>query len=226
MNADHPRSRGVYPSSDLSTLHHNGSSPLARGLPGGRYSRPVPAGSSPLARGLLGRYGAAASKRGIIPARAGFTWRSVPTPNDVTDHPRSRGVYHGPHHRGLYLPGIIPARAGFTSPYPTPPRREWDHPRSRGVYRCVDAVVDAARGSSPLARGLHDPTASYGDVSRIIPARAGFTAPRPPCGQRSRDHPRSRGVYGADGGVGFDVAGSSPLARGLHLRILGIPTNP
>ena len=50
---DHPRSRGVY----------------AR-LSGGRW---MDGGSSPLARGLPGASRAGGSRRGIIPARAGFT---------------------------------------------------------------------------------------------------------------------------------------------------------
>ena len=55
---------------------------------------------------------------------------------------------------------------------------------------------------------------------RIIPARAGFTGPRPVRRRRraARDHPRSRGVYPPPGGVDPVQPGSSPLARGLlHL---------
>ena len=50
-------------------------------------------------------------------------------------------------------------------------------------------------GSSPLARGLlalgHDPPRVRG----IIPARAGFTTVPARTRARTRDHPRSRGVY-------------------------------
>ena len=111
---DHPRSRGVY-------------SPALSKRRGGR-------GSSPLARGLLGQYSAGCGAGGIIPARAGFTWRFVKIEEVWRDHPRSRGVYSArsaafaasngssPLARGL-LPRkraqelgnrIIPARAGFT----------------------------------------------------------------------------------------------------------------
>ena len=99
-----------------------------------------------------------------------------------------------------------------------------DHPRSRGVYgrRILDTGVPL--GSSPLARGLRpfrvSPCSRYG----IIPARAGFTDGASHSAGGAPDHPRSRGVY-------LDIkryrearAGSSPLARGLHLRIPGIPT--
>ena len=71
------------------------------------------------------------------------------------------------------------------------------------------------QGSSPLARGLlgdrDDGQAGVG----IIPARAGFTRTSRSTCSSTRDHPRSRGVYGGQpGGVTTD-AGSSPLARGL-----------
>ena len=70
-------------------------------------------------------------------------------------------------------------------------------------------------GSSPLARGLHRnrPHAHVG--ARIIPARAGFTSPREGRRSRTRDHPRSRGVYLTEPAWARRRAGSSPLARGL-----------
>ena len=111
---DHPRSRGVY----MTTTDHRrrlaGSSPLARGLPPSPRSRTW--------------------RRGIIPARAGFTADFVELEAASGDHPRSRGVYlrtvasitpragSSPLARGLLTPKrtrarygrIIPARAGFT----------------------------------------------------------------------------------------------------------------
>ena len=53
-------------------------------------------------------------------------------------------------------------------------------------------------------------------ASRIIPARAGFTRSGGHQHMRSRDHPRSRGVYRSRGGAGAAADGSSPLARGLR----------
>ena len=50
---------------------------------------------------------------------------------------------------------------------------------------------------------------------RIIPARAGFTRCRLPSARQRRDHPRSRGVYGAGTCSPRTAIGSSPLARGL-----------
>ena len=152
------------------------------------------------------------------------------------DHPRSRGVYtrrgsvcttapgSSPLARGLHRgkrysrigTGIIPARAGFT---PAEQRRRpvgGDHPRSRGVYVVRHAGGLSCAGSSPLARGLRPNRGSLSPRSRIIPARAGFTAGAPQCARPSWDHPRSRGVYPA-GGIEPPVRpGSSPLARGLR----------
>ena len=152
--SDHPRSRGVYL----------------------RWTRmrSTSLGSSPLARGLQVRGAGPCARRGIIPARAGFTqflraWTCV-----TTDHPRSRGVYYSvaiqrsfregssPLARGLrrgfrraFLPGrIIPARAGFTTGSPHSLRCLRDHPRSRGVYIPCIQIKRNVIGSSPLARGL------------------------------------------------------------------------
>ena len=74
----------------------------------------------------------------------------------------------------------------------------------------------SAPGSSPLARGLHDPPGSVVGVHGIIPARAGFTTPCRGAAPRAPDHPRSRGVYRAELIRIVREAGSSPLARGLQ----------
>ena len=111
---DHPRSRGVYASSQA--------------------TRRAETGSSPLARGLRAEYNPVDRLRRIIPARAGFTPGLGVEGLAHEDHPRSRGVYSvkrrstppragsSPLARGLpahlHHPdldqGIIPARAGFT----------------------------------------------------------------------------------------------------------------
>ena len=277
---DHPRSRGVYARAPPPGALRWGSSPLARGLlqdeqgsqpprriiparAGFTTAAPLPrsgtkdhprsrgvyvrasrwalesSGSSPLARGLHGQLHVDAVQRRIIPARAGFTHR--PQRHEVLrrDHPRSRGVYGAPtgartEHRGSsplarglrwsapgHLSGlwIIPARAGFTGRPASRSSPTWDHPRSRGVYPSAPASSASDQGSSPLARGLQVPVAERDLVLGIIPARAGFT---PPASVRARtcpDHPRSRGVYGA-GSHGIPATvGSSPLARGLPLRM-------
>ena len=201
---DHPRSRGVYAAVSTSDEWSEGSSPLARGL--------------------LKLKNELRSSRGIIPARAGFTFRVFRSRRTCRDHPRSRGVYarlatllrammgSSPLARGLLdvhiagLPrnGIIPARAGFTQDLRGREAPSADHPRSRGVY-----VV-----STRLCRWREG----------IIPARAGFTGCTQDRATPAQDHPRSRGVYHVPALQVSATKGSSPLARGLHLRILGIPT--
>ena len=152
-------------------------------------------GSSPLARGLLNRTLDIGQVMGIIPARAGFTRRLRRRSRPHPDHPRSRGVYpprrplrrsppgSSPLARGLpsetendnVAERIIPARAGFTRTVREPGQGPADHPRSRGVYCHGGRHTPRARGSSPLARGLHRGRVVGNFTIRIIPARAGFT---------------------------------------------------
>ena len=152
------------------------------------------------------------------------------------DHPRSRGVYviiptesgagHGssPLARGLLqcppglggLLGIIPARAGFTGQSVGSPCAAADHPRSRGVYVGINDTWSWARGSSPLARGLHERRGQGSHSPGIIPARAGFTGAAAPPGGPPPGPPRARGGVAAWSGRPDRDDGSSPLARGLH----------
>ena len=75
-------------------------------------------------------------------------------------------------------------------------------------------------GSSPLARGLPSHARILPHGRGIIPARAGFTLPVHINGVGGRDHPRSRGVYSTGRLIRWAPRGSSPLARGLHRRLL------
>ena len=193
--SDHPRSRGVYAwAADLDAFE---------------------AGSSPLARGLQPFRATSPHRRGIIPARAGFTLQGLLRVEHGEDHPRSRGVYapsagpsswsggSSPLARGLLAWGwpperwtrIIPARAGFTTTSRHADTMYTDHPRSRGVYVLSPRWRVTNSGSSPLARGLRARPMGGIRAARIIPARAGFTRVRRGPARRSRDHPRSRGVY-------------------------------
>ena len=140
FTGDHPRSRGVY------QWRRSGSAPAS--------------GSSPLARGLPQSDGVGRADRGIIPARAGFTWTTRASGCAGPDHPRSRGVY---------------LRWAFNWALQIRQGRPADHPRSRGVYGAAGAVYRAVTGSSPLARGLLDVVVGEIHERRIIPARAGFT---------------------------------------------------
>ena len=117
--------------------------------------------------------------------------------------------------RQLRCRRIIPARAGFTGHHIQTIALLSDHPRSRGVYPLRFKRADACKGSSPLARGLHDPVVSHSRTPGIIPARAGFTSAATPPIVFDEDHPRSRGVYPKSPATSSVTDGSSPLARGL-----------
>ena len=201
------------------------------------------AGSSPLARGLHISPSCEVRRRGIIPARAGFTRRECRSRRRGGDHPRSRGVYPTVTARVESIPGssplarglrsrtprsdqqerIIPARAGFTPTSSVAADGGADHPRSRGVYGSDVAPPVALEGSSPLARGLLDIRRDRIENRRIIPARAGFTVLSTGQVTIDRDHPRSRGVYGLRYCWRMRRTGSSPLARGLLLPGLLLP---
>ena len=114
---------------------------------------------------------------------------------------------------------IIPARAGFTWYNPPSAPLHPDHPRSRGVYVQMARSCVSRTGSSPLARGLLLPLEIRVWDGGIIPARAGFTGVGNIQVEHFRDHPRSRGVYSPDASPRRTPRGSSPLARGLLLRI-------
>ena len=82
------------------------------------------------------------------------------------------------------------------------------------MYR--KTFLASPRGSSPLARGLHQELVAAAPDPRIIPARAGFTRSLARLGILRGDHPRSRGVYPVVFINSYDANGSSPLARGLR----------
>ena len=244
---DHPRSRGVYSRRMRRATTCGGSSPLARGLRGvaeeggdgggiiparagftggavaeagaeqdhprsrGVYRTPGTGrrkvlGSSPLARGLLRSRARAPIVIRIIPARAGFTRGSTAsTRSTLGSSPLARGL-------------LIIAIGEFVI--------SMDHPRSRGVYRRSRPEASMAGGSSPLARGLRDEYPTWSDLTRIIPARAGFTHHHSLPGAARQDHPRSRGVYVPTPWRRPRPPGSSPLARGLPSTVVGSLGSP
>ena len=214
---DHPRMRGVYPTTCPSSASRGGSSPHARGLRGlpfpnelalmdhprmrgvyttGTLAPALQSGSSPHARGLRLDHHDLVHDCRIIPACAGFTSRAPRSPAPGWDHPRMRGVYRVASADCVGVVGIIPACAGFTA-----------HPPPRGPLR---------RGSSPHARGLRYVSCPAGESDRIIPACAGFTENPGPYGVGVQDHPRMRGVYRRRAAGRPCGRGSSPHARGLR----------
>ena len=196
---DHPRSRGVYRAWPTAGAPSPGSSPLARGLPVYFTRRIV--------------------KTGIIPARAGFTPPQGRGRTRAWDHPRSRGVYTGISDGVTRNRGSSPLARGLPGPRAASSSAPSDHPRSRGVYPCCCPRPGRAGGSSPLARGLPIWAGPASPSSRIIPARAGFTAVGVRQWEPRRDHPRSRGVYGRCGLPAAAGLGIIPARAGFTLVV-------
>ncbi len=159
-------------------------------------------GSSPLTRGAPPMKLPAASRWGLIPARAGNTDRKMTSLSIAGAHPRSRGE-HSTHPVQLYAPtgssplargarypksssftitGLIPARAGSTVSHNVQAVPLGAHPRSRGEHSPGGALVGGWSGSSPLARGARLPLRAARYRPGLIPARAGSTC----CAYRRR----------------------------------------
>ena len=219
-------------SSAARTVH-----PRSRGEHGVRCSMPAcQTGSSPLARGTPGGAARGRSTQRFIPARAGNTCAAVARCRARPVHPRSRGEHwmdctsaarrsgssplaRGT--RGIGLPStrckrFIPARAGNTHRGGRGPHRPPVHPRSRGEHATARRAGTAVSGSSPLARGTPPGAAGDRDGRRFIPARAGNTVSIMRWRSAMSVHPRSRGEHAADVTSPREFFGSSPLARGTR----------
>ena len=152
-------------------------------------------GSSPLVRGALFSPCEQKSRSGIIPARAGSTYKDNSNPINSEDHPRSCGEHSpsvllsspssgsSPLVRGalggavarILVPGIIPARAGSTGTSCRAQAQPRDHPRSCGEHPTCMRCSSRSRGSSPLVRGALASRIAILAADGIIPARAGST---------------------------------------------------
>ena len=193
-------------------------------------------GSSPLARGPLRALLHGCVFFGLIPARAGTTWRHSLVWGPGWAHPRSRGDHRpaaasarsfagsSPLARGpLTAPrgmscvtGLIPARAGTTKTTTILEIIKGAHPRSRGDHPSAANSSTTKKGSSPLARGPLVRPVWDGISSGLIPARAGTTLDCAPSVSADWAHPRSRGDHGLPSMPWMLRRGSSPLARGPH----------
>ena len=109
---------------------------------------------------------------------------------------------------------IIPARAGQTALLKAPTSAVPDHPRACGANHRQGDMPVFAIGSSPRVRGKRRESQRMIQRTRIIPARAGQTPPRP-CRQGSRtDHPRACGANSFRSSSHGLLSGSSPRVRG------------
>ena len=152
-------------------------------------------GSSPRVRGQPHQSYDMASRRRIIPARAGPTSQATHIPGIGADHPRACGANFAtltgyqpsdgssPRVRGQRSwdvaiwasMRIIPARAGPTSSLLEMRRIPTDHPRACGANQMADEMGRTRFGSSPRVRGQLACRPRQLSKIRIIPARAGPT---------------------------------------------------
>ncbi len=171
-----------------------------------------------------------------IPACAGSTPETTPTPPRRGDHPRVRGEHcrsntsasygagPSPRARGaptrsprrVPSPGTIPACAGST--VRACGERAWrgDHPRVRGEHTAQQRTTFSGPGPSPRARGAQPCGGGDQGGRGTIPACAGSTPSLRSATMAARDHPRVRGEHGDLLAEVRDQAGPSPRARGAR----------
>ena len=116
--------------------------------------------------------------------------------------------------------GIIPACAGSTNVTSPVKNRYGDHPRMRGEHFPCSLVSHTRAGSSPHARGARLAVVEELGRPGIIPACAGSTPLPLPLAFACRDHPRMRREHLKTIPRLLWRWGSSPHARGAHVRVL------
>ena len=169
----HPRSRGENPIAGVNSADCQGSSPLTRGKPG-----------MTVAGQLYER---------LIPAHAGKTRPSPPTPKAPWAHPRSRGENVVAETKNFSRAGSSPLTRGKPVRASRCLARLGLIPAHAGKTAGIGLVEDAEAGSSPLTRGKRSPVYPAGHARGLIPAHAGKTTRCPAARPAGRAHPRSRG---------------------------------
>ena len=205
---------------------------------------PPATGSSPRVRGKRRVLGEGHGGLRLIPARAGKTPRSTTTSCPAAAHPRACGENGSAQKDGSVLAGssprvrgkpartlrtpsqsrLIPARAGKTFQVMVPSVLRRAHPRACGENIAPIAVQIGEAGSSPRVRGKRARVGQGQDRDRLIPARAGKTAPRSSSMSRQTAHPRACGENTKAAPSVPASAGSSPRVRGKLPSVLECST--
>ncbi len=120
------------------------------------------------------------------------------------------------------LARFIPAGAGNTTNSTAVSSPTAVHPRGRGEHNTPESIANGQIGSSPRARGTHHEHPQRRRQPRFIPAGAGNTVVTGEEGGLPAVHPRGRGEHATVTGLAATSAGSSPRARGTHIRWLRI----
>ena len=205
-------------------------------------------GSSPRARGTRDPVPQSSGAHRFIPAGAGNTPTVSRLPSRSSVHPRGRGEHlhapflavhcasqileawtgSSPRARGTPSSGtaavlshrFIPAGAGNTMNTAIAGAKTPVHPRGRGEHYVVRINKMFTNGSSPRARGTHDPVRFAGIWNRFIPAGAGNTSIAQKAERSSTVHPRGRGEHPRDRPRSRRWRGSSPRARGTQHAVV------
>ena len=170
----------------------------------------------------------------LIPARAGKTPDRGSRPDRPQAHPRAGGenrlldgvvtLGDGSSPRGRGKPKVlaravsavrlIPARAGKTIVLSSGAMFSPAHPRAGGENNRSRRGRRTLPGSSPRGRGKHGPGTLQALIARLIPARAGKTAPVCNSVHKHRAHPRAGGENPKCYPFHTTKTGSSPRGRG------------
>ena len=175
---------------------------------------------------------------GLIPARAGSTYRARVWRALAWAHPRPCGEHcdrpailrmgegSSPPVRGaqqqsrkmFHRYGLIPARAGSTGLLGCRCRGRWAHPRPCGEHaRSVHSHL-APEGSSPPVRGARQQAPPQDLALGLIPARAGSTSSAALSKITTWAHPRPCGEHCRRPPASAGLSGSSPPVRGAPPR--------
>ncbi len=136
-------------------------------------------------------------------------------PSSAGSSPLARGTrWFASSRTGMFW--FIPAGAGNTATNCARTASNPVHPRWRGEHAPGLRNINAAAGSSPLARGTRHKAHAPGLHLRFIPAGAGNTATAPTASTWLTVHPRWRGEHLLCNNRVDEYTGSSPLARGTR----------
>mgnify|MGYP000025989511 CR=1 FL=1 len=161
----------------------------------------------------------------FIPACAGNSRKRLPITNRLPVHPRLRGELISENCNRICQRGSSPLARGT--------QKSWHYyfllrrfiPACAGNSRNPFFSASSVVGSSPLARGTHSWHNHGRAPKRFIPACAGNSTTVKTDFVIFTVHPRLRGeLLAAITGVSAAI-GSSPLARGTHLKWLQHYTN-
>ena len=179
----HPRVCGEQTARRLSASSPAGSSPRVRGTGRDRRHAHQPVRFIPACAGNSGQRPGPPSSPSVHPRVCGEQMLAHVRPfGNFGSSPRVRGTARSPDRAGCAR-RFIPACAGNRGAGHRPWSGGAVHPRVCGEQEPSVAVAMSMTGSSPRVRGTGPPRRSRRQVFRFIPACAGNSRTRNPCGR-------------------------------------------